>query len=173
MKEGPLIVFCTARATNVAFLATCFFSRRCGGSSTQAWMPTYVSILRIPQMIWVWIATVEWYWQGKTEELGEKNCPSVTMSTTNPTCIDPGANPGLRGERPTTNDLSLSWQLTCGSFLLYQSTLLLCFDCIWFPLSERVTTSWTSAMTQAVSRPNCGGPGSCPGQSMWNMWWIK
>jgi hypothetical protein len=45
---------------------------RWGGSSTQAGMPTYVSILRIPQMIWVWRATVEWYWQGKTEELGEK-----------------------------------------------------------------------------------------------------
>jgi hypothetical protein len=26
-------------------------------------------------MIWVWIATVEWYWQGKTEELGEKPVP--------------------------------------------------------------------------------------------------
>jgi hypothetical protein len=35
--------------------------RRWGGPSTQAWMPTYVSILRIPQMIWVWRATVEWY----------------------------------------------------------------------------------------------------------------
>jgi hypothetical protein len=39
---------------------------RWGGSSTQAWMPTYVSILRIRQMIWVWRATVEWYWRGKT-----------------------------------------------------------------------------------------------------------
>jgi hypothetical protein len=38
-------------------------------------MPAYVSILRIPQMIWVWRATVEWYWQGKTEELGEKPVP--------------------------------------------------------------------------------------------------
>jgi hypothetical protein len=28
------------------------------------------------------------------------------LSTTNPTWIDPGANPGLRGERPATNDLS-------------------------------------------------------------------
>jgi hypothetical protein len=46
-----------------------------GGSSTQAWMRTYVSILRIPQMIWVWRATVEWYWQGKTEELGDKPVP--------------------------------------------------------------------------------------------------
>jgi hypothetical protein len=26
-------------------------------------------------MIWVWRATVEWYWQGKTEELGEKPIP--------------------------------------------------------------------------------------------------
>jgi hypothetical protein len=52
-----------------------FFPWRWGGSSTQAWMPTYVSILRIPQMIWIWRATVEWYWQGKIEELGEKPVP--------------------------------------------------------------------------------------------------
>jgi hypothetical protein len=35
-----------------------------------------------------------------------KTCPSATLSTTNPTRIDLGANPGLRGERPATNDLS-------------------------------------------------------------------
>jgi hypothetical protein len=28
------------------------------------------------------------------------------LSTTNPTWIDPGANPGLRGEMPATDDLS-------------------------------------------------------------------
>jgi hypothetical protein len=42
---------------------------------------------------------------GETEVLGE-NLPSATLSTTNPTWIDPGANPGLRGERPATDDLS-------------------------------------------------------------------
>jgi hypothetical protein len=42
---------------------------------------------------------------GETEVLGE-NLPSATFSTTNPTWIDPGANPGLRGERPATNRLS-------------------------------------------------------------------
>jgi hypothetical protein len=42
---------------------------------------------------------------GETEVLGE-NLPSATLSTTNPTWIDPGANPGLRGERPATNRLS-------------------------------------------------------------------
>jgi hypothetical protein len=43
---------------------------------------------------------------GETEVLGE-NLPSATLSTTNPTWIDPGTNPGLRGERPATNRLSL------------------------------------------------------------------
>jgi hypothetical protein len=42
---------------------------------------------------------------GETEVLGE-SLPSATLSTTNPTWIDPGANPGLRGERPATNRLS-------------------------------------------------------------------
>jgi hypothetical protein len=42
---------------------------------------------------------------GETEVLG-KNLPSATLSTTNPTWIDPGANPGLRGERPASNRLS-------------------------------------------------------------------
>jgi hypothetical protein len=32
-------------------------------------------LLSIPQMIWVWRATVEWYWQGKTEYLGGKPVP--------------------------------------------------------------------------------------------------
>jgi hypothetical protein len=42
---------------------------------------------------------------GETEEL-RKTCPSATLSTTNPTWIDPGSNPGLCGERPATNRLS-------------------------------------------------------------------
>jgi hypothetical protein len=33
-------------------------------------------------------------------------CPSATLSTTNPSCINPGANSELRGERPATNRLS-------------------------------------------------------------------
>jgi hypothetical protein len=42
---------------------------------------------------------------GETEVLGE-NLLSAILSTTSPTWIDPGANPGLRGERPATNRLS-------------------------------------------------------------------
>jgi hypothetical protein len=43
---------------------------------------------------------------GENRGTRRKTCPSATLSTTNPTWIDPGANPGLRGERPATNDLS-------------------------------------------------------------------
>jgi hypothetical protein len=50
---------------------------------------------------------------GETEVLGE-NLPSAT---TNPTWIDPGANPGLRGERSATNRLSHGTAL----LLIYQS----------------------------------------------------
>jgi hypothetical protein len=35
-----------------------------------------------------------------------KTCPSVTLSTTNPTWTDPGSNPDLRGGRPAANPLS-------------------------------------------------------------------
>jgi hypothetical protein len=35
-----------------------------------------------------------------------KTCPSATLSTTNPTWIDPGSKPGLRGGRPAANRLN-------------------------------------------------------------------
>jgi hypothetical protein len=42
----------------------------------------------------------------KNEALGEKTCPSATLSTTNPTWTDPGSNLGHRGGKPATNRLS-------------------------------------------------------------------
>jgi hypothetical protein len=43
---------------------------------------------------------------GENRRTRRKTCPSATLSTTNPTWIDPGANPGLRSERPATNHLN-------------------------------------------------------------------
>jgi hypothetical protein len=43
---------------------------------------------------------------GENRRTRRKTCPSATLSTTNPTWIDPGTNPGLRGERRATDDLS-------------------------------------------------------------------
>jgi hypothetical protein len=44
--------------------------------------------------------------RGKQKFSGKKTCPISTLSTKNPTWIEPGSNPGLRGERPATNRLS-------------------------------------------------------------------
>jgi hypothetical protein len=60
----------------------------------------------LPDDIWVWTATVEWYWQGKTKNW-EKFCPSATLSTTISTWTDLGANSGLRCERLTV--WALAW----------------------------------------------------------------
>jgi hypothetical protein len=43
---------------------------------------------------------------GKNRRTRRKTCPSATLSTTNPTWVDSGANQGLRGERAATNYLS-------------------------------------------------------------------
>jgi hypothetical protein len=43
---------------------------------------------------------------GENRRTRRKTCPSATLSSINPAWIDTGANPGLRGVRPATNDLS-------------------------------------------------------------------
>jgi hypothetical protein len=50
-----------------------YFSWRWGGSnpSVDAWL--YASILRTPQVIWVWRATVEWYIYRREPKNSEKN----------------------------------------------------------------------------------------------------
>jgi hypothetical protein len=35
------------------------------------------------------------------------------LSTTNPTWLNPGSNPGRRGGKPTTNRLALLWRYFC------------------------------------------------------------
>jgi hypothetical protein len=53
----------------------------------------------------VWRATVERYWQSKTDELTQ-TWPSTTLSTTNPTWIDASINLGLCCEKLVSNHLS-------------------------------------------------------------------
>jgi hypothetical protein len=43
---------------------------------------------------------------GENRSTGRKTCPIATMFTANPTWTDPGSNPGLRCQRPSTNRLS-------------------------------------------------------------------
>jgi hypothetical protein len=56
---------------------------------------------------WLWWWRIWWNedWQGRPK-YSEKTCPNATLSTTNPTWPDTGANPGSRGGKPATNRLS-------------------------------------------------------------------
>jgi hypothetical protein len=51
-------------------------------------------------------------WQGKPK-YSDKTCPSAILSTTNPTWLDPGLNPGRRGGKPATNRLSYGAASEC------------------------------------------------------------
>jgi hypothetical protein len=51
---------------------------------------------------WVWSSRWNEDWQGKPK-YSEKTCPSVTLSTTNPTWPDLESNPDRRGRKPATN----------------------------------------------------------------------
>jgi hypothetical protein len=54
---------------------------------------------------WLWRNWWNEVWQGKPK-YSEKTCPSATLSTTNPTWLDPILNPGRRDGKPATNRLS-------------------------------------------------------------------
>jgi hypothetical protein len=71
-------------------------------------------IVPAPDDRWGWLWSNWWNkdWQGKPK-YSEKTCPSVTLSTTNPTWLDPGSNPGCRGGKPATNRLSYGVASTC------------------------------------------------------------
>jgi hypothetical protein len=63
----------------------------------------YWPIVPAPYDRWWWLWRNWWNkdWQGKPK-YSEKTCPSATLSTTNPTWL----NPGRRGGKPATNRLS-------------------------------------------------------------------
>jgi hypothetical protein len=71
-----------------------FSSWMWGGSSTQAWTPTYVSILSIPQMIWVWRATVEWYIDRGNPKKSEKDLSHCYFVHHKSHMDWPGSEPG-------------------------------------------------------------------------------
>jgi hypothetical protein len=73
---------------------------------SELWPPT--GLLFFPSVhMWVWKATVEWYWQRKPKNL-EKISPSATLSDTSAICFERGTNPGsvVTGRRLTAWDIA-------------------------------------------------------------------
>jgi hypothetical protein len=74
------------------------------------WSPYWVhSALRpllaystCPGWLWGWKTWWNKDWQGK-QKYSVQTCPSTTLSTTNPTWADPGANSGHCSGKPATN----------------------------------------------------------------------
>jgi hypothetical protein len=67
----------------------------------------YWPIVPAPDGRWWWLWRNWWNedWQGKPK-YAENTCPSATLSTTNPTWLDPGLNLGRHSGKPATNHLS-------------------------------------------------------------------
>jgi hypothetical protein len=84
------------------------------------WSPTgstrhgghWLDYCSLPRVITMMENLVEWRLVRETEVLGENPSQSATLATTNPTWLDPGLNPGLRGGKPATNRLSYGAALT-------------------------------------------------------------
>jgi hypothetical protein len=56
--------------------------------------------------LWWWVWSNRWNdWKGKPK-YSEKTYSGAVLSTTNPTLLNPGSNPGPRGGEPETNGLS-------------------------------------------------------------------
>jgi hypothetical protein len=113
-----------------------FFSWRYVGQ-TQAWMPTCVSILCIPQMIWVWRATVEWYIDGKTVELWEKPAPVPLCPPQIPHGLTKARTraSAVRGRRLTTWAMALPLEFTLLMTKIYQKIA----NHIFLPETEHVS----------------------------------
>jgi hypothetical protein len=92
-----------------------FFNSHSGG-----WSPNgstrhvghWMAYCTCPGWLWWWRIWWNEEWQGKPK-YSEKTCPIVSLSTTNPTWPDPGANPGRRGGKPGTNSLSYGAVTSC------------------------------------------------------------
>jgi hypothetical protein len=74
----------------------------------------YWPIVPAPDDRWWWSWRNWWNedWQWKPKH-SENTCLSATLSTTNPTLLDPGLNPGRRGEKPAWANEKITVSIRC------------------------------------------------------------
>jgi hypothetical protein len=107
--DVPHYVFCDLKYSVKLYLNVVFFFSFSGWGETEStWYVGHCcSIVPATDHRWWWLWGSWWNedWQGKPK-YSEKTCPSATLSTTNPTWIDLGSNPGRRCGKSATNRLS-------------------------------------------------------------------
>ena len=92
----------------------------------------------------VYGAMVEWYWQGKTEVVGERES-KCTSSVTNPTWNNLVSKLGLRGQRPKPSKiLKLFWI----SFFNLSQFISTCTNSVW---TRRLSSSKTLRISKSIS----------------------
>jgi hypothetical protein len=82
-----------------------FFLFLVGWDQVSWYRSHYWPIVPAPDDRWLWINWRNENRQGKPK-YSEKTYPSTTLSTTNPTWLELGLNPGRCGGKPATNHLS-------------------------------------------------------------------
>jgi hypothetical protein len=100
-----LIIYASILMNMYAFNIYCDFFHLVGGGVRLGPLGTAATdwpIVACPGWLWWWRIWWNEDWQGRPK-YSEKTRP---LSTTNPTCPDPGSNPGRRGGKPATNRLS-------------------------------------------------------------------
>jgi hypothetical protein len=119
----------------------CFFLSSVGWDWVSWYCSHYWLIVLAPddRRWWLWRNWRNKDWQGKPKYL-EKTWPSATLSTTNPSWLDPSSNPCRRGGKPATNRLSYGvalqlfyfnlWPIYWLSLVLLSKWLLGCCVCI-------------------------------------------
>jgi hypothetical protein len=89
---------------------------------------------------WLWSNRWDANWHGQWK-YSKKTCLSATLSTTNPTLLDPGWNPGNRRGKPATNHLSYGTALS-NSYNIYTNIHLESRVYMKSACSYRVTSIW-------------------------------
>jgi hypothetical protein len=126
------------RVSNVMLSSVFFLLFLVGWDWVSWYYGHYWPVVPAPDDRW-WRLWRNWWnevWQGKLKD-SEKTCPNATLSTTNPTWLDPGLNPDSHGGKPATNRLSYGAALSSVLVHLPSVPMVAMSLCSWILVAVR------------------------------------
>jgi hypothetical protein len=101
--------------------------------------------------------------KGKPKNWGKKICHTASLFTTNSTWTDPGANPGLRGERPARETSWAVVRLTkCVQWLVFRDMNMYPDGCNSYSCIKILAVAWQSFWCEGYGRKRGNTAGCCP-----------